>query len=44
MSEWKSKKTLKGAFQVLHDTPARREDYVDITVSIVYPLFYCPTR
>ena len=35
-SGWKLKKILKGAFQILHDTPAWREDYVSITGSTKY--------
>ena len=48
-SDWKLKKTLKRAFQILHDTPARREDYVSrednvsITGSTKYELFFCAT-
>ena len=26
-TDWEIKKTLKGAFYMLHDTPARREDF-----------------
>ena len=28
---WKIKKILKAAFQILHDSPARHEDYKSIT-------------
>ena len=35
---------MEGPFQTLHDTPARREDYVSITESTKYPLFLCATR
>ena len=38
------KATLKGAFQFLHDTPARREDYTSITGSVKFPLYFCATR
>ena len=34
---------LKGAYQLLHDTPARREDCETITKSVPYPHF-CSTR
>ena len=32
-SNWDIKKLLKGAYTMLHDTPARREDYESITTS-----------
>ena len=44
MTNWNIKQVLKGAFQILHDTPARREDYESVTGSIIYPLFFCATR
>ena len=40
-TEWKIKETLKGSHQLLHDTPARRADYVSVTQSSEYPLFLC---
>ena len=43
-ANWKIKETLKEAFQVLHDTPARREDYESVTGSTIYPLYFCATR
>ena len=43
-SGWKLKKILKGAFQILYDTPDRREDHVSITGLTKYPLFFCATR
>ena len=30
-ADWKMKKILKAAFQILHDSPAKREDYKSIT-------------
>ena len=30
-TDWKIKKILKAAFQILHDSPARREDHKSIT-------------
>ena len=42
-SYWKLKKILKGAFQIFHDTPGSKEDYVSITESTKYPLFFCAT-
>ena len=26
-TDWKMKKIIKGAYQILHDSPVRREDY-----------------
>ena len=40
----KIKETLKGGFQLLHDSPARREDYENVSGSTKYPLYYCSTR
>ena len=36
-SSWDIQKTLKGSYQILHDTPARREDYETVTNSNLYP-------
>ena len=41
---WNLKALLKGSFQILHDTPTRREDYEKVTGSSKYPLFFCATR
>ena len=30
-TDWKIKKILKAAFQILHDSPARHEDYKSVT-------------
>ena len=43
-SNCKLKEVLKASYQILKDTPARREDYLTITGSTKYPLFYCATR
>ena len=43
-SEWNFKGTLKGAFQLFCNTPARREDFESFTETSVYPLFFCATR
>ena len=40
---WNLKALLKGSFQILHDTPARREDCEIVTGSNKYPLFFCAT-
>ena len=41
---WKMKKTMSGSYHVLHDTPARCNDYVSVTQSIEYPFSFCATR
>ena len=41
---WVLKTVLKGAYTVLHDTPARHADYFTVTGSNQYPLFFCATR
>ena len=35
------KETLTGTFHLLHDSPARREDFEVVTSSNKYPLFFC---
>ena len=44
LSSWDLHKILKGSFKLLHDSPARREDYVNLTGSDEYPLQFCGTR
>lgn len=41
---WTIKSVLKGAFQVLHGTLARREDCLGVTGCSKYPLFFRATR
>ena len=43
-SSLKIKDTLKDGFQILHHSPARREDFESITGSTKYPLYFCATR
>ena len=43
-TDWNIKETLKGSHQLLHDIPARQADYVSLTQSSEYPLFFCATR
>ena len=43
-SSWNISETLKGSYQILHDTPARREDYETVNDSKLYPKFFCATR
>ena len=39
-----SLETLKGGFQILHHSPAQRDDFESITGSTKYPLYFCATR
>ena len=41
-SNMKIKETVKGGFQLLLNSPARREDYESVSGS-KYPLYYCAT-
>ena len=43
-SGWKLQKVLKGAYHILHNTPAQREDYGSLTGSKTYPLAFCSTQ
>ena len=43
-SGWKIHKTLKGAWQMFHEAPARREDYTLVTSSESFPQFFAATR
>jgi hypothetical protein len=43
-TSWNIKGIIKGSFVLLHDTPARRADYITITSSELFPLFFCATR
>ena len=43
-TDWEMKKVLKGCYQILHDSPARRVDYITITKSNKFPLAFCSTR
>ena len=42
-SGWNLHKILKGASTLLHDTPACRDDYFNLTGSSEYPLQFCGT-
>ena len=42
-TSWSVKDLLKGSFQLLHDTPARRTDYISVT-SNLFPLPFCGIR
>ena len=42
---WKIRKTLHGSYQILHDSPARRDDFKTITTSSdIYPFNFCASR
>ena len=43
-SNIKIKETLKGGFQQLHNSPARREDYESVSGSTKHLLYYCAAR
>ena len=35
---------IKAAYTILHDTPARREDFISVRGEERFPLFFCATR
>lgn len=43
-SGWKTGQKLRAAWQLFHDTPARREDYTRLTNSTTFPLKFCAHR
>ena len=43
-SGWKLGHLMRSLWQLFHDTPAWREDFVKLTVSTVFPLKFCPHR
>ena len=43
-SGWKLGHLMRLLWQLFHDTPARREDFVKPTGSTVFPLKFCPRR
>ena len=43
-SGWTLKQLLKSCFQLLKDSPARRDDFISITESTKFPLPFCATR
>ena len=44
VTDWNIKATAKGAFQILHDSPVRTADYISLSGSNIFPLFFCATR
>ena len=43
-SNMEIKETLKGGFQILHNSPARCKDCESVSGLTKYPLYYCATR
>lgn len=43
-TSWDMKGIMKGSFVILHDTPVRRDDFIFVTMSRKFPLFFCATR
>ena len=43
-TDWEMKILLKSCYQILHDSPARRDDYISITKSTKFLLAFCRTR
>ena len=40
-TDWELKKIFKGTFTLLHDSPARRNEYILLTGSNTFPVFLC---
>ena len=43
-TSWNIRKTLHGSYQILHDSPARRDDFETITTSGIYPFNFYATQ
>ena len=43
LTGWNIKSLMKGVFQLLKDSPARREDFITVTGSPKLPLQFCST-
>ena len=43
-TDWMLKEVLNSAYYILHDSPARRDDYQTVTGRSVLPLNFCSTR
>ena len=41
---WNLKKLMNGAYHLFKDSPARREDYISIAGSTLFPMNFCSTR
>ena len=44
ITDWIVKATAKGAFQTLHNSPARRADHISVSRYNMFTLFFCATR
>ena len=44
VTDWNIKATANGAFQILHDSPARRADCISVSGSNIFPLFFNAKR
>ena len=42
--DWQLAKILKASWQILHDSPARRDIYIRICETEEFPLRFCATR
>ena len=43
-SEWEMKSLMKASFSILHDSPARRNDYESVAKSSKFHLLFCAVR
>ena len=43
-TEWKIEGLLRALWYLFHDTPARRDDYKQVTGSAMFPLKFCATQ
>ena len=43
-TSWNIKSLMKGVFQLLKDSPVRREDFITVTGGPKLPLQFCSTR
>ena len=43
-TNWKLKKILKACFTIFYNTPARRDNYIGVTGSTTFSLFFFSTR
>ena len=43
-TDWEMKILLKSCYPILHDSLARRDDYISVTKSTKFPLAFCSTR
>ena len=43
-TSWNIRKTSHGSYQILHDSPTRRDHFKTITTSDIYSFNFCATR